>query len=237
MANTSQFDLPLLAASQAQKHVTVNEALAVFDCAAQLRLKSASIGTPPANNLDGDAYFLPTGSTDAWTGRDGELAVFSNGGWRFLAPRLGWRAFNEETSENQIFDGVGWVNGAATVTQSGAATLSQIIEVDHVVSAGGSSTATGLIPAKSVVLGVTARVISDLTGSLASWELGVSGSSNRYGSGYGLGLNSFAHGLTNEPMAYFADTDLVLTATGGSFAGGTVRLAVHCQSLVPPRSV
>ena len=36
MAKTAQLDLPLVMPAQAQKHVTVNEALARLDAAAQL---------------------------------------------------------------------------------------------------------------------------------------------------------------------------------------------------------
>ena len=47
MAETSQFSLPLLSSAQAQKHITVNEALAIVDAVAQLRFLSATIATPP----------------------------------------------------------------------------------------------------------------------------------------------------------------------------------------------
>ena len=40
MVKTANLELPLVQAAQAQKHVTVNEALALLDAAAQLRLAS-----------------------------------------------------------------------------------------------------------------------------------------------------------------------------------------------------
>ena len=48
MADTTNLTLPLLAASQAQKHVTVNEALTRLDGAVQLRLRSRVLTDPPA---------------------------------------------------------------------------------------------------------------------------------------------------------------------------------------------
>ena len=42
MADTTNLTLPLLAASQAQKHVTVNEALTRLDGMVQLTLRSRS---------------------------------------------------------------------------------------------------------------------------------------------------------------------------------------------------
>jgi len=55
MTETNQFQLPLVQASQAQKHVTVNEALARLDAAAQLRLESIVIAVPPVTATDGEA--------------------------------------------------------------------------------------------------------------------------------------------------------------------------------------
>jgi len=49
MAETSQFNLPLLSASQAQKSVTVNEALSILDAVAQLRIVSSTTTTPPSD--------------------------------------------------------------------------------------------------------------------------------------------------------------------------------------------
>ncbi|MDJ1017900.1 MAG: hypothetical protein QNJ35_15435 [Paracoccaceae bacterium] len=44
-------------------------------------------------------------------------------------------------------------------------------------------------------------------------------------------------GLTGTPLTYYADTNLVLTAGGGSFDGsGSVRLAVHYAELTLPRA-
>ncbi|MEP2260948.1 MAG: hypothetical protein ABJI00_06005 [Paracoccaceae bacterium] len=65
----------------------------------------------------------------------------------------------------------------------------------------------------------------------------MSGSTNRYGAGIGTNTGAWARGLTSSPLAYYSDTDLVLTATGGNFDGsGTLRLAVHLAELTLPRA-
>ena len=51
-------NLPLMQASQAQKHVTHNEALNILDTAAQLSVQSSSVTTPPVA-VDGDRYLFP----------------------------------------------------------------------------------------------------------------------------------------------------------------------------------
>ena len=73
MARTAQLDLPLVMPAQAQKHVTVNEALARLDAAAQLRVISSLVAAPPAAAADGASYLVPAGATGrlggAWRGR------------------------------------------------------------------------------------------------------------------------------------------------------------------------
>lgn len=237
MSRTFQHSLPLLEAAQAQKHVTVNEALARLDAVAQLRVASAAVASPPAGAVDGQAYVVPSGASGDWAGHVGEIALFANGGWVFLAARAGWSAWDEAAGRRLVFDGAAWRADAVAVSAGGAATVSRIVEIAHEVAAGASSVVTGALPAQSLVTGVTGRVTAAIAGSATGWSLGVAGSADRYGSGLGVGQGSWALGLTGTPTAYYADTDLVLTAEGGSFAGGgTVLLAVHLVTLVPPRA-
>ena len=64
MANTPRLGLPLLQAAQAQKHVTVNEALVRLDGLGQLSLVSLAVSAPPGLANDGDCYGLPVGSVN-----------------------------------------------------------------------------------------------------------------------------------------------------------------------------
>jgi Protein of unknown function (DUF2793) len=238
MARTAQLDLPLVMPAQAQKHVTVNEALARLDAAAQLRVVSSVLATPPATVPDGASYLVPAGATGEWSGKAGQIAVWSNGGWTYLAPRAGWRAWDEGRAAHQMFDGSAWVADALVVSPHGAGLLWKVVEFDHAVTAGASNSTAVTIPNQAQVIGVSGRVVTALTGSgLTGWRIGVSGSDNRYGSGLGVALNSYLTGLSGAPVTYYADTPLVLTAEGGTFAGGTVRLALHYLQLIPPRAV
>lgn len=234
MAETENLKLPLLQPAQAQKHVTVNEALVRLDGLTQLVLQSQGVMTPPVSAVDGLAWAVPGGATDAWSGQAGKIALWENGGWVFIAPQVGWRGWLADESRAAIFDGTVWVAGGVSLSASGAGAAFGVAEIDYVLAAGASATTADVIPAQTVVFGVTGRVIEAITGSLAGWELGVPGSANRYGSGYGMADNSWLRGLTGTPIAYYADTPLVLTATGGTFASGTVRLSVHYLSLGIP---
>jgi len=234
MAETTNLSLPLIAAAQAQKHVTVNEALVRLDGLAQLRLISRTTSIPPVA-VDGATYGVPAAAQGAWAGQDGKVAVWSNGGWVFASPLSGWRAFIVDEAMPAMHDGSTWVAGAVAATASGAVSSFEAIEIAHQMTAGATSQTAGLIPSNTLVFGVTGRVTTAITGGAANWELGVAGSSNRYGSGLGTGAGSYVLGLTGSPLAYYADTPLVLTATGGTFdGGGSVTLAAHVFRMTPP---
>jgi hypothetical protein len=237
MTDTAKLSLPLLSPSQAQKHVTVNEALARIDAAAQLSVLTRALTVPPTTAAEGDCFLVPDGAVNDWTGRAGQIAVRQNGGWVYLVPRAGWRGFVEDESVTLLHDGTVFAEAAA-VAPGGAAFTFRVREFDHVPGAGATSETAAELPANAVVFGVTGRVLVDLTGSLTSWRLGVTGSDNRYGSGLGILAGSFLRGLTGSPLTYYAPSTLLLTAEGGSFGGaGTVRLAVHYATLGLPRQV
>ena len=234
MADTANFGLPLLAAAQAQKHITVNEALVRLDGLAQLRLLSRAVTVPPVA-VDGDTFGVPTGAQSAWVGHEGDLAIFSNGGWVYVTPLSGWRAWIVDEASPAMHDGSDWVTGAVAASPSGAVSRFEAIEISHSVSAGSSSTTAAFIPANCLVFGVTGRVTTTISGSAASWELGVSGSSNRYGSGLGTAAGSYVDGLTSSPLAYYAATQLELTPSGGNFGGaGDVTLVAHVFRMTLP---
>ncbi len=232
MSETPRFAMPLLDAAQAQKHVTVNEALMRADVLGAARVEDRGRIEPPAAPADGNAHFVGAGATGAWAGRDGDLALFLNGGWEFVAPWDGctvWVAA-ERTRVTRVGDA--WTQEQSGISPGGAATAARVVEIDHTL-AGAVSTTVSVIPDKAVVLGVTGRVLADIAGA-SGWSMGVAGSPDRYGAGYGTAAGAFAHGVTGQPQAYYGATPLEITAEGGAFTGGTVRLAVHLLELQPP---
>jgi Protein of unknown function (DUF2793) len=238
MARTAQLDLPLVMPAQAQKHVTVNEALARLDAVAQLRVVSSSVATPPVPAADGASYLVPPGASGDWQGQAGSIAVWCNGGWLFVAPKAGWRAWDESRQGHQMYDGQAWISDAVAVSSGGAAFLWKVIEFDHHLSPGASNLTAVAIPSHAQVVGVTGRVAAAISGSgLTGWRAGVGGSDNRYGSGLGLTQGSYLLGLSGAPVTYYADTPLLLSAEGGAFASGIIRLALHVVQIQPPRAV
>jgi hypothetical protein len=232
MNETANLALPLLAPAQAQKHVTVNEALVRLDGITQLRLSSVTETNPPAA-IEGLAYGVPSGAVNAWAGQEGRVAVASGGGWVFVAPSRGWNALVLDAGALAVFDGAAWRIGAMTLTPSGASLAMRSVEVDVTLSAGGGVTTPILFPARSIAYGVTGRVITTITGAAASWDLGVTDELQRFGSGLGLSQNSWVNG-PSAPQVFWSPTALEITAQGGDFAGGTIRLAAHYAELALP---
>ncbi len=236
MADTSRLGLPLVDPAQAQKHVTVNEAFSRLDALTQLKLDGVGTSVPPASPVEGEVYAIGAGASGAWTGQDGKLGVLVNGGWAFVVPRKGWRGWSHPAGAEVLFDGVEWVAGAGALSPNGAGFVHRSLETDHAISAGATSVIAGALPANSIVYGITGRVLSAIGGA-ASLEIGVAGSTDRYGSGIGTGAGAWARGITGTPLAYYGPTDLILSASGGTFDGtGIFRVAVHFAELTLPRA-
>lgn len=235
MSDTLRYNLPLLDAAQAQKHVTLNEALARTDALASARVENRALTVPPTAPQDGEAYIVAPGALGEWSGQDGDLALSLNGGWDFVTPWSGCTVWIEAERSHVVYDDGAWVAGRSGGGASGAALLTRIAEIDQPLS--GPSTTTALfIPDKAIVLGVTGRVIVAVSGATA-WSLGVPGSTEQYGTGYGVDLNAFAHGVTGQPQAFYGGAALEITAEGGVFTAGEIRLAVHYLDIVPPSLV
>lgn len=230
MADTANLELPLLAAGQAQKHITVNEALSKLDWLVQLSLKSRTLATPPGGPAEGDRYAVATGATGVWAGQAQKIAIFLNGGWEFVQPLTGWRAFVEDEGAESVFAYGMWTTLTLPAAKAGAI---QIIEIEHAITAGGAQTTTGQIPVRSVVLGVTARVKEQITG-VSGWSLGINEAETRYGSGLTTGVGGQIRSGLTSPIAYANNASLKLSPEGGNFTGGRVMIHVYRVELVAP---
>ena len=121
----------------------------------------------------------------------------------------------------------------ALATAAGAANGANIqfgVLETLVTLSGASVTASVQIPANCIVLAVGAKVTTAITGA-TSYQVGVSGTLNQFGSGLSIGAGSSYDGLIG-PTAFYSATPLIVTAAGGSFTGGAVRLSIHyivCQ--------
>ena len=81
-----RFGLPFLAAGQAQKELFHNEALTLIDVL--LHPVAIDIANDPQNltPAPGDTWLIGDSPTGDWLDRGGQIAGWTDGGWRFLAP-------------------------------------------------------------------------------------------------------------------------------------------------------
>lgn len=107
--NSPNLELPFLQPSQAQKHVTHNEALRRLDIVVQLQLQQVDATTPPALPAEGDIHAIGSGATGDWADQDGMLAVWLDNSWQFLAPQIGWRAWDAAAQRLVVWDGTSWI--------------------------------------------------------------------------------------------------------------------------------
>lgn len=120
MTDTPRLLLPLVAAAQAQKHVTVNEALMRLDAVVHLAVSSRALLAPPDVPVEGGLWVAPAGSTGAWAGRDGEIAWRLDGVWEFLTPRPGWLCWVEDEALLVRWTGSAWAAAAPAASAAGA---------------------------------------------------------------------------------------------------------------------
>lgn len=113
MTTTPRTALPLLAAAQAQKHVTHNDALLQLDALLFARFLDRDLTAPPSSPADGDTYLVKATASGAWTGQSGKIAYASSGAWRFAAPYAGLAAYVADESKMIVFDGGAWVDYAS----------------------------------------------------------------------------------------------------------------------------
>jgi hypothetical protein len=81
--------LPLLSVGQAQKEMTHNEALALIDILLHPVVEAVAPSAIPASPLVGQCWVVGTSAIGAWAGKDGHVAGWTAGGWRFVAPVQG----------------------------------------------------------------------------------------------------------------------------------------------------
>lgn len=241
MSETLRLGLPLLAAAQAQKHITHNEALLHLDTLMHLHLRSRSLASPPSA-LEGEAWLIAGSATGGWEGHEGQIAIWRSGAWVFFQPTAGLIAHVGDEALMILHDGSGWRETAPLMadvrtvarTPHGAETRLAVLETELSGLSGSHVDTPPLIPNRAVVFGVSCRTITQITGA-ASYDCGLSGEPSKFGGSLGVAEGASNAGVIG-PTAFYAETAVRLTANGGAFSGGAVRIAVHCLLPVVPQS-
>ena len=109
---TPRLALPYLAASQAQKHVTLNQAMAALDGLIQTAVLSRVLAVQPSAPTDGQMWMLPAAASGAaWAGAPiGTVMRFEAGAWAALPVVVGQTVFVRDEKKLLTFMGDSWVD-------------------------------------------------------------------------------------------------------------------------------
>jgi hypothetical protein len=108
MTDTPNLGLTFIEGSQAQKHVTHNEALRILDAAIQIAVLDLTRTAPPSSPAEGERHVVASGATGVWAGHANAIATWQDGAWAFLAPRTGWCIWSVADNVVFVFDGSHW---------------------------------------------------------------------------------------------------------------------------------
>ena len=135
-----------------------------------------------------------------------------------------------------VVDAMGFIAQAALVAvarEANGATTGMAMQEETLSGLSGASRdSTIVIPNRAIVLGVSVRTVTAVLGA-SSFDCGVNGEPSKFGGALGVAVGSSNIGVIG-PTAFYADTPVRLTANGGSFAGGAVRIAIHYLTCAAP---
>ena len=114
---TDRLAIALIAPGQAQKEMTHNEALARLDIMVQAVVQSVAPTSVPASPMLGQCWIIGVGASGVWVGRDGAIAAWTAGGWRFVPPFEGMTAWSVADAMQVIRRGTSWVIGEVNAQQ------------------------------------------------------------------------------------------------------------------------
>lgn len=183
MTTTTHLDLPHLAAAQAQKHVTHNEALDLLDAIIHLSVAS-QLATPPGSPAEGDRHLVIATATGAWVGWEKSIAAYIAGGWVRVQPSTGWRCWDDAAEVLLVYTGAAWqtlaseapIDGLAYARQDGAWVEVSVTGglYDIALSFGGTPTASEILNQLSIPREV--NLAADFAGSAGHVSVNPTGS-------------------------------------------------------------
>lgn len=123
----------------------------------------------------------------------------------------------------------------------GSTTQLGVLE-DTITCSGASSVSTIQIPNRAIVLAVSVYVVTAISGATSfnvdattSSSGGAGTTAGQFGANLGIAAGSSNSGVIG-PTAWYAASTVTLTANGGNFTGGTVRISIQCLLCGVPTS-
>ncbi|VDC33183.1 DUF2793 domain-containing protein [Pseudogemmobacter humi] len=247
--DTDILGLPLILPAQAQKHVTHNEALLALDAIVQLAVLDRSRTAPPETAVPGDRHIVAASPTGDWAAQAGRVAVLTAEGWRFHAPRPGWRAHVLAEGQTAVFDGLGWktpAEGAGSFARLGVGAAADAVNRLAVASEAVLMTHAGAgvqLKLNKAAAGDTASLLFQ-TGWSGRAEMGTAGSDafavkvSPDGAAWAVamsiapdGVADFPQGLTREGSQVYSRASVVgpVSQTAGLPAGAVIERGANAN--------
>jgi hypothetical protein len=237
---TTNLQLPYIMSSQAQKHITHNEALNRLDAVVQLVIQ-AGANNPPESPDEGECYAVLSTPTGAWSGKAGRIAFYQDGAWIFLVPRSGWIAWFANAARQKIWTGGSWDNlsdaGEDTFAKLGinaTADITNRLSINAAASLFNHDGHGHQIKVNKAASGDTGSLLYQ-TGFSGRAEMGLTGSDDfemkisADGSSWKTALKTAPGGAVlfpNRPIVRATYGETSFTPTDGSLTGfGTLSLA------------
>lgn len=122
---SARHQLPFLAVGQAQKEITHNEALLRIDALLHMSIIS-ELSAPPMVDIAADAgksWLVGANATGIWAGKDGNIAHWQGGSWRYIVPAERMRVWNVASNVEIIFVDGQWEVGDMVPNPSGGSVI------------------------------------------------------------------------------------------------------------------
>jgi hypothetical protein len=241
MTTTNHLGVTLLEQAQAQKEVTVNEALSRIDAILNTGAVTQSVSTPPGSPVAGAVYIIGSSPTGAWAGKAKQITYFDQI-WRFIVPNEGMSLWVNDEDLLYSYDGTNWVvpsgSGTGTVTSVSVTTANGI--------SGSVATAT-TTPAITLTLGAITPSSVAATGTVSGSNLSgtntgdqtITLTGNVTGSGTGSFTTTIANGaVTNAMLAGSIDLATKVTGALPVANGGTGQTTANAalNALLPTQT-
>lgn len=154
---SSRFGLPFLAAGQAQKELTHNEALALIDAGLCPAVEAAGIETPPGAPEPGQCWIVGASPTGSWADAAGAIACWTAGGWRFLPACEGLKVWRKDVRLWAVREAGGWVTGDGRAARIVVDDI-QVVGAQGAAIAGPSGGATVDAEARAAIAAIIDRL-------------------------------------------------------------------------------
>jgi len=156
---TARFALPFILPGQAQKEAYHNEALARLDVMVHAAVEGEGPAQPPSDPAAGQCWIVPSGAEGAWTGRDGAIAGWTSGGWRFVAPTDGITVWDKAAGVSKRWTGGDW-NGGELICARVIVEDHQVVGPRHAAIASPAGGTTIDVEARDAIEAIIATLMS-----------------------------------------------------------------------------